>query len=711
MTTERMSHEEARRTAEELVNKMTIDEKIGQLEYDAEAISHLDIPEYNYWGEALHGVARAGTATVFPQSIGLAAMFDPEMLQQIGATVSTEARAKYNEYSKLGDRDIYKGLTFWSPNVNIFRDPRWGRGHETYGEDPYLTATNGVAYIEGLQGHEKYLKLAACAKHFAVHSGPEGIRHGFNVDVAPKDLAETYLPAFKAAVQEGDVESVMAAYNAVDGVPAPVNSQLLEKTLREEWGFEGHVVSDYGAEEDVKQHHHYTKSDAETIALAIKAGCDLCAGHLVKYLRQALQEGLITETAIDGAVTRLLTTRVLLGLHATDNDYDEIGFENNDTTEHHQQALTAAYKSFVLLKNDGTLPLNKDQLKSIAVIGPTADSTVILQGNYAGTASNNTTILAGIRQAAGEKIRVNYSEGCHLFKDRVEPLAKADDRESEAIIMAKHSDVVVLCLGLDSTIEGEQGDAGNAYAAGDKFDLNLPGRQQHLLEEVLAVGKPVILLITAGSALTFNSQETNPALAAIMDIWYPGALGGQAVADVLFGKVSPSGKLPITFYQTTEELPDFTDYSMKNRTYRYMENQALYPFGYGLTYSKVVLTNATIEDSTGSLEQAAIKVDVQNTGDFAIEEVIQVYVHADDSADATPHAKLTAFQRVILAAGEQKTVTISIPAYAFEVVNEQGETYSATGKFTFSIGVGQPDERTEYLTAVKPLKLTIDRTV
>ncbi|WP_125606337.1 glycoside hydrolase family 3 C-terminal domain-containing protein [Lapidilactobacillus bayanensis] len=710
MTNERISHEEARKTATELVNKMTIDEKIGQLEYDAKAISHLNIPEYNYWGEALHGVARAGTATVFPQSIGLAAMFDPEMLQQIGTTVSTEARAKHNEYSKLGDRDIYKGLTFWSPNVNIFRDPRWGRGHETYGEDPYLTATNGVAYIEGLQGHEKYLKLAACAKHFAVHSGPEGIRHGFNVDVAPKDLAETYLPAFKAAVQKGHVESVMAAYNAVDGVPAPTNSQLLEKTLREEWGFEGHVVSDYGAEEDVKQYHHYTKSDAETIALAIKAGCDLCAGHLVKYLRQALQEGLITEEAINGAVTRLLTTRVLLGLHATDNDYDEIGFENNDTTEHHQQALTAAYKSFVLLKNNGILPLSEDQLKSIAVIGPTADSTIILQGNYAGTASNNTTILAGIRQAAGEKIRVNYSEGCHLFKDRVEPLAKADDRESEALMMAQHSDVVVLCLGLDSTIEGEQGDAGNAYAAGDKSDLNLPGHQQHLLEEVLAVGKPVILLITAGSALTFNAQETNPALAAIMDVWYPGALGGRAVADVLFGKVSPSGKLPITFYQTTAELPDFTDYSMKNRTYRYMENQALYPFGYGLTYSKVALTNATIENFNKTLENTAVKVTVQNTGDFDIEEVVQVYVHADDSTDATPHAKLTAFQRVALAVGEQKTVTIPVPAYAFEVVNEQGETYSATGQFTFSIGVGQPDERTEYLTAVKPIQLTVTKT-
>lgn len=705
----RMSRETARQQAAQLVAEMTIDEKIGQLEYDAQSIERLNVPEYNYWNEALHGVARGGTATVFPQSIGLAAMFDPELLQRVGDVVSTEARAKHNEYARLGDRDIYKGLTFWSPNVNIFRDPRWGRGHETYGEDPYLTATNGVAYIKGLQGNKKYLKLAACAKHFAVHSGPEGIRHGFNVNPSPKDLAETYLPAFKAAVQEGQVESVMAAYNAVDGVPAPTNSLLLQKILREEWHFEGHVVSDYGAEEDVKLYHHFTKSDAETIALAIKAGCDLCAGHLAQYLRQALQEDLITEDAIDGAVTRLLTTRVLLGLNASDDDYDQIPFEANDSEANHELALQATYKSFVLLKNNGILPLNKDHLKSIAVIGPTADSTIVLQGNYAGTASNNVTILSGIRQAAGSQIRVNYSEGCHLFKDRVEPLAKVDDRESEALMMAEHSDVVLLCLGLDSTIEGEQGDAGNAYAAGDKTDLRLPGRQQHLLERLLSLNKPVILLVTAGSALTFNSEETNDNMAAIMDVWYPGALGGQAIADVLFGKVSPSGKLPVTFYQTTEELPDFTDYSMKNRTYRYMPNDALYPFGYGLTYSSVVLTNAQIDDVDASLSHVQVKFEIENTGNFDIEEVVQVYSRAVDCKDATPNPKLSGFQRVALAAGEKKQVTISLNSYAFEVVNDAGETYHPDGKFELTIGVGQGDQRTQTLTGVKPLKVEVSR--
>lgn len=700
----RMSRTEARQKAEALVAKMTIDEKIGQLEYDAQAIDHLDIPEYNYWNEALHGVARAGTATVFPQSIGLAAMFAPETLQKIGDVVATEARSKYNQYSKHGDRDIYKGLTFWSPNVNIFRDPRWGRGHETYGEDPYLTATNGVAYIKGLQGEGKYLKLAACAKHFAVHSGPEGIRHGFNAQVSKKDLNETYLPAFKAAVQQGHVESVMAAYNAVNGEPAPVSETLLRKILREEWQFEGHVVSDYGAEEDVKLHHHYTKSDAQTIALAIKAGCDLCAGHIAQYLHQALAEDLITEAEISQAVVHLLTTRVLLGFDATDNPYDQIGFEENDAPAHHQLALEATYKSFVLLKNNGILPLQKQNLKSVAVIGPTADSTVVLQGNYAGTASNYTTILEGIRQAVGEEVRVNYSEGCHLFKDRVEGLAKADDRESEAVIMAKHSDVVFLCLGLDSTIEGEEGDAGNAYAAGDKTDLKLPGRQQHLLEKLLTLDKPVVLLITAGSALTFSGMEQNKNLAAIMDVWYPGALGGKAVADVVFGKVSPSGKLPVTFYYTTEELPDFTDYRMTNRTYRYMRNEALYPFGYGLTYSQVELSNGAVAGD--SVKNCQVSVVIKNTGDFEIEEVVQVYLKAKDNQDEVPNPKLAAYQRVHLAAGESQTVVLPIAAQSFEVVNQTGARYVPDTSFDVYVGIGQPDARTAQLTGVKAIQLS-----
>lgn len=702
MTEARMSHEVARKRAKELVSQMTLDEKIGQLEYDAQEISRLNIPEYNYWNEALHGVARGGTTTVFPQSIGLSAMFNPDLLREIGDAVSTEARAKYNEYSKHNDRDIYKGLTFWSPNVNIFRDPRWGRGHETYGEDPYLTSRNGVAYIEGLQGNGKYLKLAACAKHFAVHSGPEGIRHGFNAKVSKKDLYETYLPAFKAAVQEGNVESVMASYNAVNGEPAPVSQTLLGNILRYQWHFKGHVVSDYGAEEDVAKYHHYTQNDKETIVAAIKVGCDLCAGHIADKLHEAVSEKLITESEIDNSVERLMTTRVLLGMGASDNPYDEIPYEENDSKSHHELALRAAYQSFVLLKNNGLLPLNKGKLNSIAVIGPTADSKIVLQGNYAGTASNYRTILDGIRDEIGPDIRLNYAEGCHLFKDRVEPLAKADDRESEAIIAAEHSDVVVLCLGLDSTIEGEEGDAGNAYAAGDKTDLSLPGHQQQLLDKILKVGKPVVLLITAGSALTFNGAENNSNLAAIMDVWYPGALGGKAIADVLFGKTSPSGKLPVTFYRSTSELPDFTDYNMTDRTYRYMKSTALYPFGYGLTYSRVTLSN--LEVCKGNKRPDQVKVTLTNTGRFDVDEIVQVYGRNQDDKNATVNPKLVAFQKVSLKSGAKKEVTILIPDSAYELVDQEGKSYQSEGNYQLFVGLGQPDARTEELTGVQAIK-------
>lgn len=701
MTEQRMSRAVARQQATELVGKMTIDEQIGQLEYDAPAIARLQIPAYNYWNEALHGVARAGTATVFPQSIGLAAMFDPALVHDIGDVVATEARAKHNVAVAHGDHDIYKGLTFWSPNVNIFRDPRWGRGHETYGEDPYLTARNGVAYIHGLQGDGKYLKLAACAKHFAVHSGPEGIRHGFNVAPTPKDLHETYLPAFKAAVQEGHVESVMAAYNAVDGVPAPVSETLLTKTLREEWGFAGHIVSDYGAEEDVRTAHHYTASDAETMALAIKAGCDLCAGHIAQYLKQALAEQLISEAAITQATVRLMTTRILLGLHAPDAPYQAIDYTEIDSPAHHQLALKAARESAVLLKNDHCLPLQREQLKAIAVIGPTADSTLVLKGNYAGTPSNAVTILAGLRQAVAPTTRVNYAAGCHLFLDRVEPLAQADDREAEALAAAEHSDVTFLCLGLDSSIEGEQGDAGNAQAAGDKTDLRLPGHQQQLLDKLLALGKPIVLILTAGSALTLGGAETNPNLKAILDVWYPGALGGVAVADLVFGKVSPSGKLPVTFYRTTEELPSFTDYRMVGRTYRYMTHEALYPFGYGLTYSHVTLSDAEL---TGERAHQGVAVTITNTGDTDIEEVVQVYAHVDD--DLAPlHPRLVAFQRVALAAGASQRVALTLAPDAFSVVSTTGDTLTPNVGASVYVGIGQPDARTVALTGTEAILL------
>lgn len=572
----------------------------------------------------MHGVARAGTATVFPQAIGLAAMFDDELLNDIAKVISTEGRAKYNESSKKDDRDIYKGITFWSPNVNIFRDPRWGRGHETYGEDPYLTSRLGVAFVKGLQGEGKYLKAAACAKHFAVHSGPEGLRHEFDAVVSKKDLYETYLPAFEACVKEGDVEAVMGAYNRTNGEPCCGSKTLLRDILRGKWNFKGHVVSDCWAIADFHLHHRVTSTATESAALAMKNGCDLNCGNVYLQLLLAYKEGLVTEEDITTAAERLMATRIRLGMFDEECEYNKIPYELNDCKEHNELSLKAARNSMVLLKNNGILPLNKDSLKSIAVIGPNADSQIMLKGNYSGTASRYITVLEGIHEAVGEDVRVYYSEGCHLFRDRVEELAEPNDRLKEAISIAERSDVAILCLGLDSTIEGEQGDAGNSEGAGDKASLNLSGRQQELLEKIIETGTPVILVIGAGSALTFNNAEDK--CSAILDAWYPGSRGGRAVADLIFGKCSPSGKLPITFYRNTKDLPEFIDYSMKDRTYRYMSCESLYPFGYGLTYSTVKLSELHVPDVESDFDDVEVSVKITNTGNFDIEEVVQCYI-------------------------------------------------------------------------------------
>jgi beta-glucosidase len=581
--------------AKDLVSKMTLEEKASQLRFNAPAIDRLGVPAYNWWNEALHGVARAGTATVFPQAIALAAIFDDAYLEEIADVIATEARAKYNENVRSGDRDIYKGITMWSPNINIFRDPRWGRGHETYGEDPYLTTRLGVGFIKGLQGKGKHLKVAACAKHFAVHSGPEGLRHEFDAIVSQKDLYETYLPAFEAAVKEAGVEAVMGAYNRTLGEPCCGSKTLLRDILRGKWGFTGHVVSDCWAIMDFHTRHHVTKTAPESAALALKNGCDVNCGSVYLHLLSAVEEGLITEEDIAIAAERLMATRIKLGMFDETCEYNDIPYEANDSREHRNKSLEAARKAMVLLKNNGLLPLDKSSLSSVAVIGPNADSQLMLKGNYFGTPSESVTILEGIREAVGEDVRVYYSEGCHLFQDKVEPLAQKKDRLDEAVSVAKRADVAILCLGMDSNIEGEEGDAGNAAAAGDKADLNLPGLQQELLEKVIATGTPVILILGVGSALAIGYAQEH--CAAILNAWYPGSLGGRAAADILFGKCSPGGKLPVTFYRDTAALPAFTDYAMKNRTYRYFEGETLYPFGYGLTYSTVTVGDLSIEGS------------------------------------------------------------------------------------------------------------------
>lgn len=700
------THEFAVKAAKELVSKMTLQEKAEQLTYQSPAIKHLNVPEYNWWNEGLHGVARAGTATVFPQAIGLAAIFDDEFLGKVANIIATEGRAKYNEYSKKDDRGIYKGLTYWSPNINIFRDPRWGRGHETYGEDPYLTSRLGVAFIKGLQGEGKYLKLAACAKHFAVHSGPEGLRHEFNAVVNKKDLYETYLPAFEACVKEANVESVMGAYNRTNGEPCCGSKTLLKDILRGKWGFKGHVVSDCWALADFHLHHMVTSTATESVALAIENGCDLNCGNMYLNLLLAYKEGLVTEEQITTAAERLMTTRFKLGMFDEECEYNKIPYEVNDSREHNEVALIASRKSMVLLKNNGTLPLDKSNLKSIAVIGPNANSEIMLKGNYSGTASKYTTILEGIHDAAGNDVRVYYSEGCHLFKDKVEDLARPDDRLSEAISVAERSDVVVLCLGLDSTIEGEQGDAGNSYGAGDKENLNLPGRQQNLLEKVLEVGKPVIVVLGAGSALTLNGAEEK--CAAILNAWYPGSHGGTAVADILFGKCSPSGKLPVTFYKDTAKLPDFTDYSMKGRTYRYLGHESLYPFGYGLTYSTVELSNLQVPSVKQGFGSFDISIEIKNTGEYDIEEVVQCYVKDIESKYAVLNHSLAGFKRVSLKKGESKIVTIKLNKKSFEVVNDDGERLLDSKKFKLFVGVSQPDKRSLELTSVAPLEANIE---
>ena len=687
--------------AKDLVSRMTLEEKAAQLRYDAPAIDRLGVPRYTWWNEGLHGVARAGTATVFPQAIALASIFDDEYLKEIADIISTEARAKYNEYSKKDDRDIYKGLTLWSPNVNIFRDPRWGRGHETYGEDPYLTGRLGVAFIKGLQGNGKYLKTSACAKHFAVHSGPEALRHEFNAEVSQKDLYETYLPAFEACVKEAGVESVMGAYNRTNGEPCCGSKTLLKDILRDKWGFKGHVVSDCWAIRDFHTHHMVTKTAPESAALALKNGCDVNCGNTYLHLLEAYAEGLITEDQITLAAERLMRTRIRLGLFDDDCEYDKIPYEANDTKEHRQKSLEAARKSMVLLKNDGVLPLDKSKLKSIAVIGPNADSQVMLKGNYCGTASEYVTVLEGIREAAGDDIRVYYSEGCHLFRNRVEDLALPNDRISEAVSVAERSDAVVLCLGLDTTIEGEQGDTGNAQEGGDKADLNLPAPQQALLEAVTAAGKPVILVLGTGSALAVNWAEEH--CSAILNAWYPGSMGGRAVAELLFGKYSPGGKLPVTFYRDLSTLPDFTDYSMEGRTYRYMHTKSLYSFGYGLTYTRTEVSGLEAPETVAAGDDLELSVTVTNVGNFDAEEVVQVYLKDLESRFAVDNYSLAAFRRVSLKAGESKKVTLTVSTRSMQIVDDSGERRLDSRHFRLYAGISQPDARSEELLGQKPL--------
>ena len=710
--------------AKDLVSRMTLTEKIEQIRSSAPALERLGIPEMDWWSEALHGAAREGTATMFPQSIGMGATFDPELVGEVGHAVGQEARIKYEQYSTHGVRDLFKGLSLYSPNVNIFRDPRWGRGQETYGEDPWLTGRMGVRYIQGLQGDDPdYRMTAACAKHYAVHSGPEQLRHEFNAVVSPKDLRETYLPAFEAAVKEGHVAQVMGAYNRTLDEPCCASDLLLQKILRDEWGFDGMVVSDFTALADFHRSHKVTADAPESAALALKNGCDMNLGFVYLKLQEALDRGLVTEEDIDRACLRVMELRLRLGVfeqpEAIQVDHDLL-----DSAENRELNLRAARESMVLLKNDGVLPL-RGKFKSIAVIGPNAFSTRALMGNYHGEASEYITVLDGIRRAAGKDCRIRYGVGCELvpylppqkkssmssdealfgtFND-VAPtfnLLEASghgDREAEALALAEESEAVVLVLGLDETVEGEEmfGEGrSDEFSCGDKKTLLLPSNQRKLLEDVLAIGKPTVVVLLSGSALAVEDAR----IGALVQAWYPGAVGGQAVGELLFGDYSPSGRLPVTFYRSVEDLPDFLDYAMANRTYRYFKGEPLYPFGYGLSYTK--FGYSSLQVSVG--EAVIASVTVKNEGGMAGREAVQAYVRWDGGDETQPRWHLCALGSIQLQPGESGEVQLTIPMDALYTYHADGSRAVEKGSYTLYVGGGQPDARTEVLTGAKVLQ-------
>lgn len=690
----------AQARAEALVELMTLEERAAVLNFHSPEIARLGIPEYNWWNEGLHGVARAGTATMFPQAIALAAMFDADMMQTIGGVIALETRAKYNSYASLDDRNIYKGLTLWSPNINMFRDPRWGRGHETYGEDPHLTAELGVGFVRGIQGPGRepwngdgeVMMAAACAKHYAVHSGPEGKRHTFDAIATPKDMEEYYLPHFKALVEAG-VEGVMGAYNRLNGEGTCASPFLMGKL--KEWEFDGYFVSDFLALEDFHKNHQLTNSDIETAAMALEAGCHICAGFLYKHVLEAHELGMLSETAITNAAVAAMRTRIRLGQFDQDCELDKIPLSVVASKEHKQLALEAAQRSMVLLQNNGILPLDKTKINTLAVIGPNANSREALQANYFGTADRYHTFLEGIQDSFDG--RVLYSMGSHLFKDSHASRGLYNhDKASEAVAMARLADVVVLCVGLDADLEGEEGDVGNPMASGDKIDVFLPKMQRLLVEKVLAVGKPTIVVVASGSSINPLAEQAD----AIIQAWYPGSEGGIALADIIFGKVSPSGKLPVTFYESCEHMLDFEDYALTNRTYRYAQNNVLFPFGYGLTYGRVEVTGVSYTDGVAT-------VSATNTGTVATQDVIQLYIKDNQSAHAVLNHRLCGFKRITLAPNETVSVAITLDKTAFDVVDDAGNRFVESKHFTLFAGTHQPDALSQQLSGTQVKQIDI----
>jgi len=638
----------------DLLHTLTLQEKISLLGNTSPAIERLNIPAYNWWNESLHGLARAGEATVFPQAIGMSATFNDSLLQLVASAISTEARAKYNLATQMNRHLWYMGLTFWSPNINIFRDPRWGRGQETYGEDPFLTSRMGTAYVKGLQGDDAtYLKVSACAKHYAVHSGPEAIRHSFNVAVDEKDLRETYLYSFKKLVDAG-VESVMCAYNRVNDEPCCTGKTLLQDILKDEWHFKGHVVTDCGALDDIFTRHKVIGTREELAAAALKAGINLeCGGVLQKDVMAAINKGLLKNADVDNALSGILRTQMKLGVYDEDNSanpYKGYGADSVHNNYHVELSRKAAQQSLVLLKNNGVLPLQKDKYPAILVTGANSASLEAMVGNYHGMSGNIVTFAEGITKAAGPATVVQYDQGSDY----------TDTVHFGGIWASQNVDLTIAVIGLTPLLEGEEGDAFLSASGGDRITLSLPQAHITFLKKLRqASKKPLIAVVTAGSAVDIAAIA--PYADAVILAWYPGEQGGNALADILFGNVSPSGRLPVTFYQSLNELPDYKDYSMKDRTYRYFNGKVQYPFGFGLSYTTFNYKWSQEPKSNYKLnESIQLAVNVANTGNSDADEVVQAYIEYPNM-ERMPLKELKSFKRVAVPKGGVKEVTLTIP--------------------------------------------------
>ena len=699
-----MNYSTAKDKAVSIVSKMTVEEKMSQLLYNAPAIDRLGIHEHNWWNEACHGVARAGVATVFPQTIGLSASFNPMLIHSVADAISTEGRAKYNASIKYGDRGIFKGLTYWSPNINIFRDPRWGRGQETFGEDPFLTSVLGCAFIKGMQGNGEFLKSAACAKHFAVHSGPEKLRHSFNAEVNEKDLYETYLPAFESAVK-ADVAGVMGAYNRTNGEPCCASKKLIKDILRTKLGFEGYFVSDCGAVADISEHHHYVKTLTQAAAAALESGCNLNCGEAYTHLIDAYEEDLIDEDTITEAAVRLYTTRVMLGEFEENIPFADIPYSKLNCKEHKALNLEAARQSIVLLKNENDyLPLKQDTVKRIAVIGPNALSTTVLEGNYNGHADEYVTVADGVRKVF-DSSEIIVADGSQICFDQSKYFDGFNDLESEAAAAASQADVTILCLGLDRHIEGEDTGCETDFTDhGDKKTMYLPDTQRKLAEAVCKACNNLIVVTMCGSAVDLGEEVRNHAK-AIVHAWYPGALGGLAIAEMLAGLYSPSGRLPITFYNAETELPDITSYDMKGRTYRFLNEKPLYQFGFGLGYTEFEYNHFEILSCDDS--EIKVKITLTNNGNMKAYEKIQIYAQYDDSRTDTPNYQLCGVVPIELEVNETKSIETKIDRYWIKAVLEDGERTEPNGTITLFAGSHQPDEYSESLCKYHCLKAEI----